>query len=269
MKLNISNPEIDNICVTCGTRFERSKMPAGNCPICDEPRQYMKPYGQQWTSYHKLAATHRIEINQLHTNVYELYTNQRVGISPRAFLLCTSEGNVLWDCLGFIDEPTVAFINKLGGLHAITVSHPHYYSLMVEWAKAFHCPIYLHKLDKEWIMDDESQVEWIDGDEKSLTSSVKVVRTGGHFDGSTVLHDAAEGILFVSDSFFVSIDKQFLSVMYSYPNMIPLSKEKSLMVFESVQDVNFEIIYGGFRGQNITVDGRKIFDSSFQHYREL
>ena len=62
------------------------------------------------------------------------------AIGQRALLLRHPEGNVLWDCLTYFDDATVAEIERLGGVSAMAISHPHYYSTMVEWADQFDMP---------------------------------------------------------------------------------------------------------------------------------
>ena len=61
------------------------------------------------------------------------------AIGQRALLLRTAGGNVLWDCIA-LDAATVTLIKGLGGIKAIAISHPHFYTTMVEWARAFDCP---------------------------------------------------------------------------------------------------------------------------------
>ena len=56
-------------------------------------------------------------------------------------------GNVLWECVTLLDDATAEAVEALGGLAAIAISHPHYYSSMVEWAHRFDCPVLLHRDD--------------------------------------------------------------------------------------------------------------------------
>ena len=42
------------ICKTCGTQFAESEQPPANCPICEDPRQYIGWNGQQWTTLDEL-----------------------------------------------------------------------------------------------------------------------------------------------------------------------------------------------------------------------
>jgi hypothetical protein len=62
--------------------------------------------------------------------------------------LCTPVGNIQWDCISLIDAATITLINGLGRLRAIAISHSHFYTMLVEWSRAFgDVPVYLHADD--------------------------------------------------------------------------------------------------------------------------
>ena len=131
-------------------------------------------------------------------------TTPAFGIAQRAILARTPFGNVLWDCIALIDDATVDLLKGLGGVAAIAVSHPHYYTTMVEWSHALGgVPIYLHAADRQWAMRADPVVRFWDGDTKSIGPGVTLVRLGGHFDGGTVLHWAdwsdGRGVLLSGD----------------------------------------------------------------------
>ena len=65
-----------------------------------------------------------VQIIKLKKNLYEIMITPKFGIGQRAFLVVTKRGNVLWDCISLLDQGTVDFIKKLGGLRAIAISHP-------------------------------------------------------------------------------------------------------------------------------------------------
>jgi hypothetical protein len=49
------------------------------------------------------------------------------------------------DCISLIDDATITLINGVGGLHAIAISHPHFYTTLVDWSRAFgDVPVHLH-----------------------------------------------------------------------------------------------------------------------------
>ena len=132
------------ICVTCGTQYPESDQPPEHCPICEDERQYVNPNGQQWTTLEALRPIINV-IEPLEPQLYRLKPEPKIGIGQYAHLVQTPEGNVLWDCVPFIDEATVEAINALGGIRAIAISHPHFHTAMVEWSRAFNdAPIYIH-----------------------------------------------------------------------------------------------------------------------------
>ena len=62
------------------------------------------------------------------------------AIGQRALLVRAGSRNVLWDMISYIDADLVTHINRLGGISAIAISHPHFYGSMIEWAHAFNAP---------------------------------------------------------------------------------------------------------------------------------
>src|SRR5690348_2050446 len=116
------------ICTTCGTQFAESAAPPANCPICDDPRQYRKITGQQWTTHDRLNLTHRNTLHHEEPSLFSFEIEPSFAIGQRAFFLRCAGGNVLWDCLSFLDPALAEAIGALGGISAIAISHPHFYS---------------------------------------------------------------------------------------------------------------------------------------------
>ena len=79
-------------------------------------------------------------------------TEPEFAIGQRASLLQSPGGNLLWDCVSLLDDETIAEVNARGGIRAIAISHPHFYSSMIEWAECFDAQIFLHSADREWVM---------------------------------------------------------------------------------------------------------------------
>ena len=96
--------------------------------------------GQRWTSLEALRSTHRNAFQQIEPGLMGVGTVPAFGIGQRALLVRTPTGNLLWDCIALLDDATAAIITALGGLSAVAISHPHYYTTMVEWGRAFGCP---------------------------------------------------------------------------------------------------------------------------------
>ncbi|KAL5421750.1 hypothetical protein PMIN06_009261 [Paraphaeosphaeria minitans] len=279
------------VCFTCGTQFDAPfASPPPNCPICEDPRQYVPPTGQQWTSLNNERSSqknkfttdpHDTRIHYITTKPIapstttmpaglseSTSTTKQLGIGERAILLQTEHGNVLWDLVAWLDDGTVDFIKSKGGLKAIVISHPHFWTTHLEWARVFGCPVYLQEADKEWIQrkeDPQGLRRFVSG-ETEILPGVTSLQAGGHFPGSSFLHWDSK--LFIADT-MMSVPSGFskphsskanpdavtYSFMWAYPNMIPLPPSEVLGIWKSIKGVEFESTYGGFMGQNVV--GRK------------
>ena len=188
------------------------------------------------------------------------------AIGQRALLLQTAGGNVLWDCVATLDAATVTAIKALGGLQAIAISHPHFYTTMVEWAKAFDCPVYTHAADKEWVMRPDPAIKHWDGETHRLWDGVTLIRCGGHFPGGTVLHWADKSIVCSGDILTVTADRQWLSFMRSYPNFIPLSAREVEAIGAAMAPFAFDKIYGHYFDRVIASGAKDVLEKSVARY---
>jgi glyoxylase-like metal-dependent hydrolase (beta-lactamase superfamily II) len=239
------------ICVTCGTQYPESEQPPAHCPICEDERQYVNPNGQQWTTLEALRPNHHIVIEPLETNLYHLKPEPRIAIGQYAHLIQTPNGNVLWDCVPFIDDATIEAINNLGGISAIAISHPHFHTIMVEWSRAFNnAPIYIHAGNRGDVVRPDSAIHFWEGETESVLDGVTLIHCGGHFIGSAVLHwrDGADGrgVLLTGDTIYVAADTRFATFMYSYPNYIPLPVSKVNRIVASVDPFDYDRLYNAF-----------------------
>src|SRR5438067_1302812 len=133
------------------------------------------------------------------------------------------------------------------------VSHPHYYTTMVEWSHAFgRVPVYIHALDARWVMRPDDVIQPWDGPSKPLFGRLTLVNTGGHFDGFQVLHWPAgaggRGVLLSGDQPQVCQDRRWVSFMYSYPNMVPLPAAAIRRIVAALRPFAFDRIHGAFPG---------------------
>src|SRR3954469_3590854 len=139
------------ICVTCGTPFAETEQPPPACPICEDPRQYVPPSGQRWTTLARLAADHRHAVRD-EGELVGIGTEPSFAIGQRALLVPVGDSNLFWDCVTVLDDAAADHVERRGGSDALAISPPDYYSAMVEWARRFGCPIHLHAADAEWVM---------------------------------------------------------------------------------------------------------------------
>ena len=259
------------ICTACGTQYAPGAAPPPRCTICEDERQYVPPRGQTWTTLDALAASHFDVYRQYEPGIIGIGAEPHFAIGQRALLVCTAHGNVLWDTIAMLDAATVTLINGLGGLAAIGISHPHFYTTMVEWSRAFgNVPIHLHAADRDWVMRPDAAIKSWDGETLALLPDVTLIRCGGHFPGGTVLHWAkgarGRGVLSSSDICTVTMDRKFLSFMHSYPNLFPLSAKQVTGIADALEPFAFETIYGHYFDRVIPTGGKEVLKISVARY---
>jgi hypothetical protein len=259
------------ICETCGSQFTPSEAPPPSCPVCEDERQFVPAGGQRWTTLDKLTRGHFNCYQQYEPGLIGVGTVPKFAIGQRALILRGGEGNILWDCISFVDAATVELVKGVGGLSAIAISHPHYYSTMVEWSRAFGgIPIHLHAADRQWIMRPDPMIKLWDGDTLPVARGVTLVRCGGHFAGGTVLHWAGgaggRGALLSGDIVQLIPNRNYVSFMRSYPNLIPLSAPAVARIGAMLEPFSFEAIYGAFFDRVIPRGGKDALKRSIDRY---
>jgi hypothetical protein len=252
------------ICRACGTQFPDAETPPESCPICTDWRQYVPAAtGQQWTTLAELASDHENAIRD-QGGLVGIGTTPSFAIGQRALLVPFGDGNLLWDCITLLDDATAAEVERRGGLAAIAISHPHYYSCMVEWAQRFDCPIHLHAADAEWVMRPDPAIRHWEGERLELGHGITLIRGGGHFDGGTILH--RDGALLVGDIIQVIPDRTHVGFMWSYPNLVPLPDAEVQRIAAAVEPFDYDAIYGAWWDAIIPADGPEIVRRSAERY---
>jgi hypothetical protein len=239
------------VCATCGTQFAPSAEPPEGCPICLDERQYVGREGQRWTTLAELRAGHRSEVRELEPGLVGIGTEPEFAIGQRAIHV---EGGVLWDCVTLLDEATAEAVERAGGIHTIAISHPHYYSAMVEWADRFDARILLHEADREWVMRPSERIEHWSGERAQASDEVELIRLGGHFAGGTVA--LWNDVLLSGDVVSIVADRDWASFMWSYPNLIPLPAREVERIRGVVETLEFDRVYGAFWGSVMRGDAR-------------
>ncbi len=257
------------LCATCGTQYEPSDTPPEGCAICLDERQFVPAQGQQWTSTEALRAKHFNTVREQEPNLSGIGIEPHFAIGQRALLLRTPAGNLLWDCIPLLDPALADMLRGMGGLAGIAISHPHYYAAMVEWARAFDCPVHLHAADRRWVMRADARVAFWEGETRRLLPGVTLVRLGGHFAGGTVLHwregAGGRGALLSGDTIQVTPDRQ-VSFMWSYPDYLPLSARAVEHLARAIAPFSFGAIYGAFWDRVVPVDGSAVVAASVDRY---
>lgn len=260
------------ICNTCGTQFPTADRSAvRTCHVCDDPRQYVPPSGQSFTTMADIRATgHSNEFKPYDHDeqIISIHTVPRFAIGQRAMLIRTPQGNVLWDCISYIDAETIDKVRELGGLKAIVISHPHFYSSHIQWARAFQCPVYTSAEDLRWTTTPSAHRKPLTEIDTDIMPGVKAIKLGGHFPGSLVL--LYNGRLFTADTLMAtpaSIGKwevdalgakrakppglNSFAFLWSFPNHIPLSADEIYRMWGILKRYKFRATHGIMDGMEI------------------
>lgn len=259
------------VCQTCGIQYPDSETPPEHCIICEDDRQYVGPNGQQWTTLEEIRANHSAVIKEEEPNLTGFGCDPRFAIGQRAMLVQTPGGNVLWECMTYLDDAIIDAIQSRGGAKAIAISHPHYYGTMIEWSKALgNIPIYIHEYERPFVTRPDSVVQFWSGETKPLGDGLTLIRCGGHFPGAQVLHWAAgaegRGVLLTGDIINVVQDRRYVSFMYSYPNQIPLNATAVRHIVDAVAPYNYDRIYSAWFGTTLMQNARAGVEFSADRY---
>jgi hypothetical protein len=259
------------ICTACGMQYPPSASPPPDCPVCQEERQFVPLAGQGWTTLEALRVRHFNAWRQHEPGLIGIGSQPAFAIGQRALLLLTPNGNILWDCISLIDEATVTLIKGLGGLNAIAISHPHFYTTLGEWSRAFGgVPVYTHTDDARWIMRPDPCVRHWQGDTHELLPGVTLIRGGGHFPGGAMLHWAqgaeGRGVVCAADIATVNMDRKSFTFMRSYPNFIPLSAAGARRIGAALAPFRFDRVYSHFFDRFIERDAKAILQASVDRY---
>jgi hypothetical protein len=258
------------ICATCGCQYPNSAAPPSGCLICQDTRQYVNPVGQTWTTLAAMRRSHCNGFRELEAGLMGVGTFPAFAIGQRALVLRSPRGSILWDCISFLDDATITIIKALGGLAGIACSHPHFLASAVEWSHAFDSvPVYLHALDRQFVTRPDAVMTFWEGDRLELSEGINLIRCGGHFPGSSVLHwaqgAAGNGALLTGDTLQVRPDKG-LTFMHSYPNLIPLNAATVREIADALVEWPFETIYGGWWERVIPSGAKQVMAASVAQY---
>jgi glyoxylase-like metal-dependent hydrolase (beta-lactamase superfamily II) len=262
------------VCAACGVQTAGD--PPAVCPICADERQYVGVGGhggQQWLTVESLAVDHHNVVGEEEPGLYGLVTRPHFGIGQRALLVQGPDGGLLWDCVSLVDDHAVQALEVLGGAAAVALSHPHFYASCVQWSEVLGgVPIYVHEDDATWVQRPSDRYRFWSGDEVEPVPGVRLLHLGGHFPGSAVAHwpggaDGA-GVLLSSDTVQVVPDRRHVSVMWSYPNQVPVSRATLEAMAGRLARVAYDRIYGAFPGTVVRRGAEAAVARSFRRYAE-
>src|SRR5258708_37516954 len=123
-------------------------------------------------------------------------------------------------------------------------------------------------------MRPSERINFWSGETLRLQDDVTLVRLGGHLAGGTVLHWASgaekQGLLLSGDIISVVADRNWVSFMYSYPNLIPLPASVVRRMSDTATQYNFERLYGAWFATIVAKDAKNaVLRSTYRYIRAL
>ena len=193
-----------------------------------------------------------------------------VAIGQRALLVRTPNGNVLWDCVPLLDDAARERDRRARrhqcDLHVPSALLRREHRVRRRLRRPGAHPA---APTEQWIQRPSPRIELFD-DEVEPVPGVTLARIGGHFDGAAVLHWPAgpdgRGALLTGDTITVVQDRDWVSFMWSYPNLIPLDEATVHRHRHRVERFAFDRVYGGWWGRSSSQDGPGAIRRSADRY---
>lgn len=192
------------LCTNCGFWQRHFAIPP-SCPICADHRHVLPENGYTFFSPEQ-AAAHETVWDELESGVWRFRLDTPIGIGPSGYVIERASGNVAFEGCGWYSDAALAHIESLGGLAWVSASHPHSYGCLWRLQERFSPRVALNVGDLAWATAftvTRPYDETLD-----LGGGLTLHRTGAHFDGHAVLHDAERGILFSGDALKLELDPE-------------------------------------------------------------
>jgi len=263
------------ICLACGAEHPDTRRPPERCAICVDDRQYVPSAGQRWSTASDLEVGRTFAVEELEPDLFAVTVTPEVAIGQRTLVVRTPHGNVLWEPSAYISADLVVAVQALGPVVAVAASHPHLAGAAVSWSHMLSAhqraevPVLWNAHDRRWVQrPDQAYHFWTDRHEP--VSGVTLLRAGGHFPGSCVLHWPAgadgRGVLLVGDTLMVGPGGHTVSFMRSYPNLLPLPERLVRRVTSTLEPLTYDRIYGAFPGRMVDGGAPEVVRTSAERY---
>ena len=212
------------VCTNCGFWQKHFAMPL-TCPVCTDVRHVLPDDGWDFRSEKQIAASHRTIHNEVQPGVTMFTTEPRIGIAPAGYLIETDDdGNILFEATNWYDDDALALIEARGA-RFLSASHPHAYGAGWQLQRSFDLDdTALHVADLAFTNGLRVSRPF-DDDGLELVPGARLLHTGGHFAGHTMLYLADRRILFAGDALKFHLDENPIGISChkAFVNRVPLS----------------------------------------------
>jgi len=234
------------VCTNCGFWQSNFSTPT-SCPVCRDFRH--TPPDDGW---------HFLDLAQAQTvakttwredaGVWIFGSSPKWGIGPSGYFLPRSSGNIFFESCPFYSLDALDFLEKRGGVSYFAASHPHSYGGGWQLQERFSPRVAFQLEDLAWTNEFSTDCPF--NEELNLGDGARLIHTGGHFAGHSILHLANEKILFAGDMLKFHFDESGgcngISTHKGFNRRIPMTHAEIRRYRETLENLDFERIYTTF-----------------------
>jgi hypothetical protein len=237
-------------CTNCG-HWQRwfAHTPPPSCPVCSDVRNELPVDGFEFLRETEVDALVTTSWREAVPGVTEFWCDPVVGLGSHGWVLETSDGLLGFEAAPWYSADALAELRRRGGLRVLASSHVHGFGGLWQLQDELDPPVVsvgVH--DLTWTK--AFRVTWPADDRTELAPGITLHRTGGHFPGHSVLHDAERGLLFCGDSLKIDLDEDgnaaALSAHKAFHAQIPLSRAELHSMREIVGQLEFDTVFSPF-----------------------
>jgi hypothetical protein len=250
-------------CANCG-HWQRWFGPPPACPVCCDVRNALPEEGWDFREEKAVGDMLTAAWERPVPGVTGFRTVPAFGLGSTGWLIEAEGGNVAWEAAPYHPPGALAEIERLGGITRLGASHVHGYGALWQLQRHFEPPVVAIGVD-DLTWTKAFQVTWPVDERLELAPGLTVHRTGGHFPGHCVLHDAGRGILFCGDTLKVDLAgtaPRALSCHKAYHARIPLSHDEVRHYRQVIAGLDFDAVATPFEfaAPVTTADVLRLFD---------
>ena len=195
-------PLAHHVCLNCG--FWQRHFDPPSCPVCTDFRHPLPPDGWRFETAAEVGRRVATRWREVAPGVTEFWNEPQVGIGPHGYLIATPAGNVAFEGASWYSDEALDHVAALGGVRALSASHPHVYGALWRLVERFAPEVAVHTGDLPFAQ--AFRVSWPFDEWAELAPGLTLWHTGGHTDGHAVLHWEARRLLFCGDALKFTLD---------------------------------------------------------------
>ncbi len=245
-------------CTNCG-HWQRWPTAPQVCPVCADVRNALPEHGFAFATTDEVAAQLTCSWGStVCPGITEFRCEPRFGLDSRGWVIESDAGLVGFECAPWYSPAALDELRRRGGLAILAASHVHGYGALWHLQEQLDPPVVSVGV-RDLLWTKAFRVTWPADDRLELATGLTLHRTGGHFDGHSVLHDRGRGVLFCGDSLKIDLDERGEAVAVSahkaFHAQIPLSHGELREYRAVIADLEFGTVFTPFEGATgITTD---------------